>query len=60
MRIERQNGPVLVACLAYDAAPVAAPQTSVGSYTGRFTLLAANDGSWRVVQMGGLGSCDLG
>lgn len=57
LQIDSSDEHQLTVCIAYDAATVTAPDTVVGSNTRLFTLLAAPEGSWQVVQMGGSNSC---
>ncbi|WIG58314.1 MAG: hypothetical protein OJF49_001059 [Ktedonobacterales bacterium] len=60
VQIQSQSDNQLTVCIAYEVATLAAPDTVADTGTRTFTLVAANDGTWQVVQMGGTGSCSVG
>lgn len=57
--VESQNATQLTACIVYEYAATASPDTIIGTDTRLFTLILASDCSWQVMGMGSSGSCSL-
>lgn len=59
LAIQRPEPAQLTVCMAYEYAPITAPDAVAGTDTRLFTLRQASDGTWRLLGMGGSGSCSL-
>lgn len=59
VQIQSLDATQLTACIAFNIASVASPNTVTGSDTRSFVLEPSSDGTWHIVGMGSAASCSL-